>query len=314
LLTAIDSTANPLPNNEPSRPRDCCDLAKEDRCQRFGTYKDIDIVLEQQQRTLNNRTRKTRLVWRENGMVLLVIQFALHLQDDTALQKESLSRTDKLSRPDFRNRDGLNEAERLYRKLEDAKAFKRWLYEELEKITSHILATKTPQTTYDDATHLLYRPIAKDTHTFYIKKLGFCCDRIREHYNLSGPTKDDFLNHMRNTEMVDGSPYISMTDSPGHAYRRFKDRADQIALIDYHKLRDMGFHAGPALDMARAFKTPADWDIMGGHDYLAEFWVPANCVIATVAWPAFEKVLIEQRIMDRRECFIAITFSAEAGS
>jgi hypothetical protein len=76
---------NPLPNNELSRARDCYDLAKEDRCQRFSTYKDIGIVLEQQQRTLNNHTHQTSLVWRENDMVLLVIKFAFHLQGDTAL-------------------------------------------------------------------------------------------------------------------------------------------------------------------------------------------------------------------------------------
>jgi hypothetical protein len=70
---AIESTANPLPNKGPSRARDCYDL------------KDIDIVLEQQQKTLNNHTHQTRLVLRENNMVLLVIQFAFHLQDDTAL-------------------------------------------------------------------------------------------------------------------------------------------------------------------------------------------------------------------------------------
>lgn len=87
----------------------------------------------------------------------------------------------------------------------------------------------------------------------------------------------------------------------GHAYRRFKDWADQVALIDYRKLRNVGINIGRAPKITKSFQVPRDWDTMEEHDYLAEFWVPANCVIAMAAWPAFEKVLIEQRIVNRRE-------------
>jgi hypothetical protein len=64
-------------------------------------------------------------------------------------------------------------------------------------------------------TDFLYLPIVKETHIFYAKKLSFCCDRVQEHFNFSGPSKDDFLSHVKITEMVDGPPYIYLTGSPG---------------------------------------------------------------------------------------------------
>jgi hypothetical protein len=302
--------------DEPSRPRDCYDLVKEDRRERFGTYKDIDIVLEQQQRDLNGYTHQIRLLWRENDTVMLITQLAFHLQDSTTPPREWLSRIDRPGRPDFRNRDGLNEVERLYRKRGDAKAFQQWLYEELEKITSHMLVMTPPPPPYGNdsgpTSNLFYRPIAKDARTFYSTKLGFCCDRVREHFNFSGPSKDDFLSHVKNAEMVAGSPYISLTDSPGCAYRRFKNWAHQVALIDYQKLRHMGIAVARTPHLAKTFKVPRDYDRMTEIDYLAEFWIPANCVIATLSWSAFEKVLIEHKIVDRRECLWQLVL--EAGS
>jgi hypothetical protein len=166
-------------------------------------------------------------------------------------------------------------------------------YEKLQKATSHMLATKLPPSiNFDEdrpSINLLYRPIAKNAHTFYGKKLGFCCDRVREHSNFSGPSKNDFLSHMEDTKMAAGSPYISMRESPGHVYRRFKNWADQVALTDYLKLKQMGIAVVRAPDLAKTFRVRRDWDVMGWNVYLAESRIPANCIIAILAWLAFEK-------------------------
>jgi hypothetical protein len=105
---------------------------------------------------------------------------------------------------------------------------------------------------------------------------------------LRGPTKE-------------GSPFISLTYSPGRAYHNFKDWADQIALIDHRKLEGMGIHVGQAVDVAEVFKVLVDLAAMTDSNYLSETWIPAECVISTLAWPAFEKVLIEEKIVDKRE-------------
>jgi hypothetical protein len=110
----------------------------------FGTYKDIDIVLEQQQRNLNAYTHQIRLFWRENDMVLLIIRLALHLRDDTTPPIKSLPRPDMPSRLNFCNCDGLNELERLYRRRDEVKAFRKWLYEELREMTSLMLQIEDP--------------------------------------------------------------------------------------------------------------------------------------------------------------------------
>lgn len=89
--------------------------------------------------------------------------------------------------------------------------------------------------------------------------------------------------------MAAGSPYISMRESPGHVYRRFKNWADQVALTDYLKLKQMGIAVVRAPDLAKTFRVRRDWDVMGWNVYLAESRIPANCIIAILAWLAFEK-------------------------
>lgn len=115
--------------SDPFLPRDCYDLAKEDHCEKFGTYKDIDIVLGQQQTGLNCLSRELRLILQEIDMFILILQLAYHLEGNTTLPRERLSRIDMLSRPNKRNRDGLNELERLYNKRRDVKEVKIWLYD-----------------------------------------------------------------------------------------------------------------------------------------------------------------------------------------
>ena len=142
-----------------------------------------------------------------------------HLQNDG-------QRPDRPSRADFHNHDGLSDLERLYRKKKEAKALKKWLYEELEKMTSLILEIEdphilmmmipsllptsstgpSPKTPTPSTTKSSVSAIAKSqwfSIYFFPCQCGSenCVDRIRDHFNFSGPSKDDFLSHIKNAEM-----------------------------------------------------------------------------------------------------------------
>jgi hypothetical protein len=76
---------------------------------------------------------------------------------------------------------------------------------------------------------------------------------------------------------------------------------DQVSLINYKKLRHMGIVVATAPDLAKAFKMPIYYDNISEKGYITEFWILANCVIATFEWPALERVLIEHKIVGKRE-------------
>jgi hypothetical protein len=99
------------------------------------------------------------------------------------------------------------------------------------------------------------------------------------------------------------SPYISLTDDPGRAFKFGQYRSDpHIFVIDAAKLQQMNIHMEPTTVLAERwgvkYKGSDRLHYVTGSHWLVRFWIPAECIVRKVSFPDFKEACITSGIVD----------------
>jgi hypothetical protein len=99
------------------------------------------------------------------------------------------------------------------------------------------------------------------------------------------------------------SPYISLTDDPGHAFTFDQYRSEQhIFIINAAKLRRMNIYIKPTTVLADRwgikYKGQGHLHFVTGSHWLARFWIPTEYNAWKVSFPDFIEAYITSGIVD----------------
>lgn len=151
---------------------------------------------------------------------------------------------------------------------------------------------------------IFYRVTHSTSHTLYDDTLGFCCARWLWDHDFSEESREDFCAHVGGEEDFE-SPYISLTDDPGRAFRFGQPYSEpSVSIIDAAKLRQMEIQIERTTDLARRWGVKYKSEDRSRVQYvtdshwLARFWIPAECIILRVPFYDFKKVCIKYGVVD----------------
>lgn len=163
--------------------------------------------------------------------------------------------------------------------------------------------------------HLLYRVHGPNSHTFYDEDVGLCCPRWLREPGFDEPSKQAFYHHVNGDRaLIDGAfetPYISMTGSPLRAlnFVRPEEMSSSDILVIYSErlwATNIRFertttiadrygikYRGPTANRAH-YITKTHW--------VAEYWIPADCIIMRMPFRQFQAVCSSKGIFRGTDC------------
>ena len=144
-----------------------------------------------------------------------------------------------------------------------------------------------------------------DPNSAYDVSTGIKCSGWRE-YSTRFPqvTRKQVLDHMNARE--EPSPFISMTDSPARLVNFGANRwhLTRVATINATKMERIGIRYSRTTQMAEKFglgsKSNAEPDgakYLNSAHWLAQFWIPAECIERVMEWGDFMRVCRRESIV-----------------
>jgi hypothetical protein len=154
---------------------------------------------------------------------------------------------------------------------------------------------------------VLYRLHHDSSYTFYDEDIGFCCNRWLQQRQFGKPSGQDFEHHVKGEHYVKGtpahfeSPYNSLTESPYHVLRLAKGNENRdpiVFVIDAVKLRETKICIDRARVLAHEFQIDKWLRYVNDSYWLAQYWVPANCIIKQLRLEDFRNISTDNKIVD----------------
>ncbi|KAI0530404.1 hypothetical protein GGR58DRAFT_508461 [Xylaria digitata] len=220
---------------------------------------------------------------------------------DPALDKANIAmpRTLALARPDTENEEEIIRA-RLAAARDDfmdgiRAASLKFIGKLVAQIQGYIPRHEEPR--------LFYRVSHAGSYTFFDNDVGFCCARWLQERDFGDPSRQDFIDHMEEKKRPFASPYISLTESPYRALRFGRGKIPtEVFIIDAVRLRAKKVHTERTTILASRYEIPYKGPdrtpyITESH-WLAQFWVPADCIVKRVPFYQFKEVCEENEIFD----------------
>jgi hypothetical protein len=197
--------------------------------------------------------------------------------------------------------DAEDEEEVIRRRLAAAQEdFKDKIMAQSLKCVGKLVAQSQGYASWHDEPRVFYRVTHERSHTFFDKDIGFCCYRWVRQRNFTPPSCQDFKDHMEGKDF--NSPYISLTESPCHALRYGNgNNGTAVYVIDAVRLRATKIHTEQSTVLATEFGVPSARQ-QGATPYitktqwLAEFWVPAECIVKELSMDRFKEICGQNQI------------------
>ncbi|KFY07299.1 hypothetical protein V492_07266, partial [Pseudogymnoascus sp. VKM F-4246] len=150
-----------------------------------------------------------------------------------------------------------------------------------------------------------YRVTHSKSHTSHNPhNLGFWSARGLPDHNFAAPSEEDFIKHMKKDNFA--SPYISLTTDPGFACTFDAHIGGrEVVEIDAVKLWRMGVCVESTVDIAKEFgitylgSDPGRLNYVTPSHWVARYWVPAECCVATYSLSQFEEICLKAGFLDK---------------
>lgn len=256
---------------------------------------------------LNRISKDLCKVLQRNDALVACISFATHLLSPAA---ESVTPLELPKRPLAPRRPDTDFEEEIIRArftTAHNDFSTRILIDSLKRVNQAILQINVNSSTASQKPTFFYRVTHANLHTFYDADLGFCCARWLQDYDFHEPSKDEFYTHVRGGKELE-SPYISLTDDPGRAFKYGQYLLDchisdlHIFVINATKLQQMNIHIEPTTVSVERwrikYKGSDRLHYVTGSHWLARFWIPAECIFKKVSFPEFKEACIASEIVD----------------
>jgi hypothetical protein len=258
--------------------------------------------LNERRYRLNRISKDLCKVLQRNHALISCISFATHLLPPAAesiAPPEIAKRSLAPGRPDTDFEEEVTRA-RLATAHDDFST--RILIDSLKRVNQVILQIIVNSSTTSQEPTVFYRVTHASSHTFYDADLGFCCAKWLQDHGFHEPSKDEFCAHVGEGKEFE-SPYISLTDDPGRAFKFGQYLSDQhIFVIDATKLQQMNIHIEPTTVLAERwrikYKGSDRLHYVTGSHWLARFWIPAECIVQKVSFLDFKEACITSGIVD----------------
>lgn len=153
---------------------------------------------------------------------------------------------------------------------------------------------------------IFFRVFSCDPNSPYDVSTGIKCSGWRE-YSTRFPavTRKQVLDHMN--AMGEPSPFISMTDSPARLVNFRANRWDltKVAVINATKMERIGIRHSRTTQLAGKFgfgsksnAEPNGAKYLNSAHWLAQFWIPAECIERVMEWGDFMSVCRRESIVN----------------
>jgi hypothetical protein len=193
--------------------------------------------------------------------------------------------------------DASNEAETMENRIFDAQGSRNVL----KQVTQHMLrCNKAPPSSEDDP--VFFYGLTQQILHYRPQWRWILLRQWLEGPSFKDPTREDFRNYMEGRQIY--SPYVSMTESPGRLFNYYKRKlvTPQIAVIDVSKLRRMNIPIDRSTDIADRFDVSTSGADATSYitrtQWLAQFWIPAACIIRMVSSVEFINACKKREIVD----------------
>ena len=256
---------------------------------------------------LNNLSKKLRHELEKKDAFIFCLDFYMrHLDPTLEKAKKTRSSCTSASRPDMEN-----EEEVILARLNAARADPtvEMLAASL-KSTGKLVARSEGYIPWHNEPRLFYRVCHDGSFTFFDDDIGFCCARWLRERNFGEPGRRDVIDHVEGNHFA--SPYISLTESPCCALRirKWKDVNTSVFVIDTARLQAANILVERTTDLAHQHAIPYK-----GHNrihfitathWLAQFWIPVDCIVKRVSFNHFKQVCTKNGISEGK--FLDISF------
>lgn len=204
--------------------------------------------------------------------------------------------------------------------------YQNGLWGSISRINWHLISIDTPNTpnsiSLDRAAQvcgkcpisqghgIFFRVFSDTTNSPYDMSTGIQCSGWRESSSrFPKVTKEQVLDHMNAVE--NPSPFISMTDSPARLVNFGRCRWDltNVAVINATKMERLGIKHARTTQLADEFgfgsksnARPDGAEYLYSAHWLAQFWIPAECIERVMRFEDFTKVCLGEGIINGSFC------------
>lgn len=301
--------------------RDCYDLCdSRGRFQVFADGEESQDAREARKKdsertgNLNEISKTLYQALKKNDALVSGISFGTHrlvqATNDIKLPERPIASV--LSRPDTDVEEAVVSA-----RLDSACHLEKVLADSLKHINLAILRSnidppRTPQKPTIQEPTVFYRYSNRTSQALYDIHLGLFSQRGLLDHDFNEPLEYEFRAHVDDKRGRFKSPYISLTTDPGRALKignlkmthaPHSASPHEVYQIDVAKLRRMKIDIEPTTDKADRWHIDYSRDGKNRLPYVtdthwvAQFWIPAECIIGKLPFEDFEALCKENGII-----------------